>query len=122
MINDKRGIKATLATRSCGSYQMQQQQPPNSATALTLLCSASGPGHVPHRHVPAQLSQGGRAARRHVLPGAGQSSHRRRIRTLQQPHGLQHQPAQYGQPAPPRYFSVIRCRGFLNNGSSLFVL
>lgn len=22
----------------------------------------------------------------------------------------------------PRYFSVIRCRGFLNNGSSLFVL
>lgn len=41
-----------------------------------------GPGDVSHRHVSAQLCQGGRAEGGHAVRGASQSSHRRRIRTL----------------------------------------
>lgn len=61
--------------------------------------SPPGSDHVSHSHSPAQLSQGGRSESSHPLRGAGQSSHRGRIRTLQQPHGLQHhQPEQYDHP------------------------
>lgn len=61
------------------------------------VCFPSGPGAVPHGNIPAQLIQGGGAEGCHALRSAGQSSHCCRIRALQQPHGLQHQPPQYGQ-------------------------
>lgn len=92
----------------------------SAAAALTVLCFTSGPGDVPHRDIPAQLGQGGGAAGRHALRGAGQSSHRRWIRTLQQPHGLQHQPPQYGPPPSLLLYSLfltICCYSFLNECS-----
>lgn len=61
------------------------------------LSCTSGSGDVAHCDIPAQLGQGGGAEGRHALCGAGPSSHSGRVRTLQQPDGLQHQPAQYGQ-------------------------
>lgn len=88
-----------------------------------VLCFTSGPGHVPHRNIPAQLSQGGGSEGRFALRGAGQSSHCRWIRTLQQPHGLQHQPPQYGQPlswlTACSWWSAALF--FLNKGFSLVV-
>lgn len=67
-----------------------------AALIFNIYVFPSGPGNVTHCNFPAQLSQGGGTAGCHALRGAGQSTHRCWVWTLQQPHGLQHQPPQYG--------------------------
>jgi len=83
----------------------------------------SGPGDVSHCNISAQLCQGGGAEGSHALRSAGQSSYRCWIWTLQQPHGLQHQPTQYGQ--IPSRFAVCSWWSaaivFFNDGSGLIV-